>query len=210
MEGFAALSTGTLAAGAAFFGLVVGSFLNVVVYRLPRGESLLLPGSHCPGCDAPLAPWDNVPVLSYLWLRGRCRHCGVRISLRYPAVELTTGLLFGAMVLRHGAAPMTLVWLVFAAALLAAALIDLEHCIIPDEISLGGLVLALLAVPGAEVWAGSPFGAALVRSAAGAALGGGAFWLPARRSSRRSRAAGRASCSVPGCRVALRENPRER
>src|SRR5947208_5440944 len=75
---------------AAPFGLVIGSFLNVVAYRLPRGESLVAPGSHCPGCNAPIKPWDNVPILSWLLLRGRCRGCGERISPRYPLVELAT------------------------------------------------------------------------------------------------------------------------
>ena len=85
-------SRGPLFAAAAFvLGLVVGSFLNVVIHRLPRGESLLHPGSHCPACDAKIAPWDNVPVLAYLWLGGRCRRCGARIALRYPLVELAPG-----------------------------------------------------------------------------------------------------------------------
>ena len=71
-------------------GLLVGSFLNVVIYRLPRGESVVHPGSHCPGCDRAIAPWDNIPVLSYVILRGRCRHCGIRISPRYPFFEALT------------------------------------------------------------------------------------------------------------------------
>ena len=119
--------------------LIVGSFLNVVIHRLPRGESIWWPGSHCPSCGRAVSPRDNVPLLSWLWLRGRCRACGVRISPRYPAIELATGLVFAAIALRHGASAMTLVWLAFAAALIAAAAIDYDHRIIPDEISLGGL-----------------------------------------------------------------------
>jgi len=158
-------------------GLVVGSFLNVVIHRLPRGESLLHPGSHCPGCDAPVAWYDNVPVLAYLWLRGRCRACGQGISLRYPAIELLCGALFVGIALRYGFQPMTLVWWAFGAALVAAAAIDFDHQIIPDQISLGGLLLALVAVPGLEARAGIPFGEALLHSGAGALLGGGSFWL---------------------------------
>ena len=92
-------------------GAVVGSFLNVVIHRLPRDESLVSPGSHCPGCGRAVRPWENVPLLSYLWLRGRCAGCGVRIPLRYPAVECATGLLFAAIVWRHGLGPMTPLWL---------------------------------------------------------------------------------------------------
>ena len=85
------------------FGLAIGSFLDVVIYRLPRGESLARPGSRCPSCRAPLSVWDNVPVLAYLWLRGCCRRCGSKISIRYPAVELFTGLVFAAIAWQHGA-----------------------------------------------------------------------------------------------------------
>ncbi len=164
--------------GAVFvLGLIVGSFLNVVIHRLPRGESLLHPGSHCRGCQAPIAPWDNVPVLAWLWLRGRCRRCGARIALRYPLVELSTGLVFAAIALRYGASAMTLVWLAFAAALIAAAVIDFDHRIIPDEISVGGLAVALVAVPTAHwVDGSSPFLPALTQALLGALLGAGALW----------------------------------
>jgi leader peptidase (prepilin peptidase)/N-methyltransferase len=164
--------------GAAFvLGLVVGSFLNVVIHRLPRGESLLFPGSRCPGCGAPIAPWDNVPVLAWLWLRGRCRRCGASISPRYPLIELATALVFAAIALRHGATAMTLVWLAFAAALIATAVIDFDHRIIPDEISVGGFLVALVAVPTAQ-WADGTalFLPALGRALLGALLGAGALW----------------------------------
>ena len=180
------------------FGLVIGSFLNVVIYRLPRGESLSQPGSHCPGCGAAVAPWDNVPVLSYLWLRGRCRRCAARISARYPAVELITGLLFAAIAWQEGAGPMTVVLCVFAAALVAAAAIDIDHRIIPDEISVGGLVLALLLVPAVEAWSGGSFAGSLAQSGAGAALGGGVLWSVGFAHARLSTAMGRSFRHWPG------------
>jgi leader peptidase (prepilin peptidase)/N-methyltransferase len=121
--------------------------------------------------------FDNVPVLAWLWLRGRCRSCRAPISWRYPAVELATGLLFAAIAWRYGWQPMTAIWCAFGAALLAGAVIDFDHQIIPDEISLGGLALALLLVPLARVASGGDWLSALAWSAGGAALGGGLFWL---------------------------------
>jgi leader peptidase (prepilin peptidase)/N-methyltransferase len=189
--------------GAFVLGLVVGSFLNVVIHRLPRGESLLRPGSQCPGCQAPIAPWDNVPVLAYLWLRGRCRRCGMRIPLRYPLIELLTGLVFAAIASRFGAAPMTPVWLAFAAALIAAGAIDLDHRIIPDEISVGGLAVALAVVPAVHWLAGAPFGGALQRSLLGALLGGGALWGVGFAHARIATALGRRFAHWPGEGAAL-------
>src|SRR5687767_15471835 len=97
------MTTATGASVAGVLGLILGSFLNVVAYRLPRGESLATPASRCPGCDTPIKPYDNVPVLSWLLLRGRCRACGTSIAWRYPLVELTTGVLMALVVLRLGA-----------------------------------------------------------------------------------------------------------
>jgi leader peptidase (prepilin peptidase)/N-methyltransferase len=171
-----ALGGGLLLTFAVAFGLVVGSFLNVVIHRLPRGESIVLPGSRCPRCAAPIAPKDNVPVLSWLWLRGRCRHCAEPISWRYPLFEAATGALFGAIAWRYGASLETLLWMAFAAALVAAAAIDFEHQIIPDEISLGGLAAGLALVPGLAWLSGEPWLPALGRSALGALLGGGSLW----------------------------------
>jgi len=176
MSALAELPRPLFAGGAFLFGLVLGSFLNVVIHRLPRGESLLHPGSHCPACDAKIAPWDNVPLLAYLWLGGRCRRCGARIALRYPLVELLTGLVFAAIAFRYGVAAMTGVWLAFAAAMIAAAAIDFDHRIIPDEISVGGLLAALALVPAAQWADGAPYWGALQRSALGALLGAGALW----------------------------------
>jgi leader peptidase (prepilin peptidase)/N-methyltransferase len=173
------------------FGLVIGSFLNVVIHRLPRGESIVFPGSHCPACDAAIHPLDNVPVLSYLWLRGRCRRCGARISWRYPAVELLTGLVFAAIAWRTGPDLATPLLMVFAAGLIAAAMIDLDHRIIPDEISLGGLVLGLVALPLLQLAGGAPLGASLARSWSGAFVGGGVLWTVAFLHARLSAAWGR-------------------
>ncbi len=115
-------------------GAIVGSFLNVVVHRLPRGESVVHPRSRCPACGTQLAERDNVPVISWLLLRGRCRSCGVAISARYPLVELATGLAFAAVAV-IGGFDLDLLWqLPLLAALLAAAVIDLEHRIIPNKI----------------------------------------------------------------------------
>ena len=133
------------AALAAPLGLLIGSFLNVVAYRLPRGESLLWPASHCPGCEQPIKPYDNVPVLSWLRLRGKCRGCGERISPRYPAIELLTGVAFAAIVLLNGVDG-DLAWeLPFAAMLIAVAGIDLEHRIIPNKVMLPSAVFAVAA-----------------------------------------------------------------
>jgi leader peptidase (prepilin peptidase)/N-methyltransferase len=187
-----------LALFACLFGLVIGSFLNVVIHRLPRGASLLRPGSHCPGCGAPVEWFDNVPVLAWLWLRGRCRRCAAPISWRYPAVELATGLVFAAIAWRYGWQPMTPVWCAFAAALIAGAVIDFDHQIIPDEISLGGLVVALLLVPLARVASGADWLHALAFSAGGAALGGGVFWLVGFTHARVATAMGRTVEHWPG------------
>jgi len=130
---------------AAVLGAVVGSFLNVVIHRLPRGESLVRPPSHCPGCGRPVRPWDNVPVVSYLLLRGRCRDCGMRIPLRYPLVEALTAALSGLLWARFGPSPAFVVYLVFVAGLVAVTFIDLDHRIIPDSLSLGGMPAGLAA-----------------------------------------------------------------
>ncbi len=165
----------------AFFalaGLSVGSFLNVVVWRLPRGESLVLPRSHCPRCGTTIAWFDNVPLLSWILLRGRCRACGTRISPRYPLVELLTGVLF--LLAWHGwpADPVTAGVVAAAlAALLAISLIDWEHKIIPDAISKPGILVAILVAPATglhpEGWAGAlkPALSDWLHAAAGAAVG---------------------------------------
>lgn len=140
-----------LAFVAALFGLVVGSFLNVVIHRVPRRESVVWPASHCPHCGEPIRPLDNVPLLSYLLLRGRCRNCKQPISPRYPAVEALTGLLFGAAAHEFGVSLTLLPALVLIPTLIALAAIDLEHRLLPNVIvgpaALAGLVLSVLTHP---------------------------------------------------------------
>jgi len=116
------------------YGLVIGSFLNVVIWRVPRRESLVAPRSHCPGCDTPIAPRDNIPLVSWALLRGRCRHCGEPIAIRYPLVELATGVLFAAVGARYAHTWALPAYLVLTGALIAISAIDLEHFIIPNRI----------------------------------------------------------------------------
>jgi leader peptidase (prepilin peptidase)/N-methyltransferase len=188
----------TLAGVASAFGLLVGSFLNVVIHRLPRGESIAWPGSRCPRCERPIRPWENVPLVSWIALRGRCRGCAAPISARYPAVELATGLLFAITAWRVGPSPMLPVWLAFGAALLAAAVIDAEHRIIPDEVSLGGLAAGLLLVPLVRQLDGFALRDAIVHAASGAALGGGLLWIVGFVHARVSTAMGRTFEHWPG------------
>ena len=155
---------------AGIWGAMLGSFLNVCVWRLPRNESVIRPASHCPGCGKPIAWYDNVPLVSYLLLRGRCRHCGTRISVQYPLIELAVALVWGGAVVWWGAS-----WAAISAALLTTlllgiALTDARHYLIPDEFSLGGLGagLALSFVPG---------GISPLASLAGAAAGFALLWV---------------------------------
>ena len=126
------------------FGAVCGSFLNVVVVRLPRAESIAFPGSHCMACGAPIRAYDNIPVLSYLLLRGRCRRCGARFSARYALVEAACGAGAAAMIAAFGVGWAALGFFVFFWLLLGIAAIDLEHWIIPHELSWPGIGLGLL------------------------------------------------------------------
>ncbi len=184
------MSTAAGVALAALFGALLGSFFNVVIWRLPRGESLSKPASHCPSCGAGIRPYDNVPVLSWAVLRGRCRSCRAPISARYPAVELLTGALFALVYLLHSGLTLSLPFdLAFVAALVALVFIDAEHMILPDLITLPGAGFALVAralVPnlyGVEflregAMAGWPdAGLSLVNAVMGALVGGGSLWL---------------------------------
>jgi leader peptidase (prepilin peptidase)/N-methyltransferase len=173
----------------ATLGALIGSFLNVVIHRVPREESIVFPNSRCPSCGTAIKAYDNVPILSFLVLRGRCRACGTSISARYPAIEALTALLF-ALVFLHDGLTLALPFdLIFVAALVALIFIDAEHMILPDVITLPGLVFALLVralVPnldglaflsegllaGWPVWLISLAGALF-----GAAIGGGSLWL---------------------------------
>jgi leader peptidase (prepilin peptidase)/N-methyltransferase len=126
-------------------GAAVGSFLNVVVHRLPRGESIVRPASRCPGCGTPLRIRDNLPLVSWLLLRGRCRSCGAPISPRYPAIELLTVVVFVAVALIRGVDEDLVVELPFAAVLIAVGAIDLEHRIVPNRIVVPAAVFAVAA-----------------------------------------------------------------
>ncbi len=123
------------------FGLLIGSFLNVCIHRLPRDESLLFPASHCPACGAAIPPWLNIPVVSYLLLKGRCRSCSASISPIYPTVELLTATLWLLLLLRFGLNLHFFVLAFLCSALVVVTFIDLEHQIIPDEISITGIFI---------------------------------------------------------------------
>ncbi len=158
---------------AALLGLVVGSFLNVVAYRLPRGISTVLPRSRCPRCRLPIRAWDNVPILSYLALGGRCRHCRVAISWRYPFVEALTALCFVASYreLRPSVTGVAIA-AVFSAAMIALATIDLDFYLLPDAITWPGIAVGLLVLPrlgwrsDRDAWAGAALGAAVLLAVA--------------------------------------------
>jgi leader peptidase (prepilin peptidase)/N-methyltransferase len=130
------------------FGLIIGSFCNVVIYRLPQGKSIIRPGSHCRSCAAFIQPWDNIPVLSYLLLKGRCRDCKERFSPRYPFVELSSGVLYLLLWRKFGLTIPFAVSALFTSGLLIITFIDLDHKIIPNIITLPGLAIGL----GLSVW----------------------------------------------------------
>jgi leader peptidase (prepilin peptidase)/N-methyltransferase len=184
---------GYLAAG--IFGAIIGSFLNVVIHRVPLEESVVFPNSRCPSCGAVIAFYDNIPVLSWMALRGKCRGCKGRISFRYPAVELLTAALFVGVTWHDGFSAALPFDLVFASALLALVFIDAEHMILPNVITYPGIVFALvarIAIPyltgtlhfddlpslsqgalvNTPVWVTSLAGAVI-----GALIGGGSLWL---------------------------------
>jgi len=181
----------------AFLGVVgamIGSFLNVVIHRLPREQSIVFPNSACPKCWKPIKPYDNIPIVSYLILRGRCRHCGADISSRYPAVEALTAILFAAVTWHDGLSFALAFDLAFAAAMVALIFIDAEHMILPNAITYPGIIFALItrllvpyfagpahfddlpqlvnAFPTLPFWLVSIIGAAI-----GALAGGGSLWL---------------------------------
>ena len=159
-------------------GLVVGSFLNVVIYRVPRGESLVRPGSHCPHCGAAIRPGHNVPVLGWLLLRGKCADCAAPISARYPLVEAGTGALFVAVTARFGLTAELPAYLYLAAVAIALAAIDLDVRRLPTSIVLPSYGVAVLLLVPAAI-AGPGWGAAARGLAAAAALGA-FYWLLAR------------------------------
>jgi leader peptidase (prepilin peptidase)/N-methyltransferase len=166
------------------FGLLIGSFLNVCIYRWPRDLSVVRPRSHCPACEKTIAWYDNIPLVSFALLGGRCRHCRARISARYPVVEAITALLFGYFVWSLGPTAAAAKLCVFAAALVALVFSDIEERILPDELTLGGILAGLafaLAVPTPEDgvrWLLGLQGAAdsLAGSALGAIVPAGCLW----------------------------------
>src|SRR5258705_977691 len=180
---------------AGVFGAIIGSFLNVVIHRLPREESIVLPSSRCPSCGAVIAFYDNVPVLSYLMLGGHCRACKVHISARYPAVEALTAFLWLAVAWHDGLTFALPFDLVFVTAIIALVFIDAEHMILPNSITYPGVVFALIARVSIPVLMGQPhfddlpmllngplngmpiWAASLVGAVIGAIVGGGSLWL---------------------------------
>jgi leader peptidase (prepilin peptidase) / N-methyltransferase len=162
---------------ATILGLIVGSYLNVVIYRLPLGISTVLPRSRCPACGAAIRAWDNVPVVSFLLLRGRCRACGAPISLRYPLIEVAAGLLFLGSFLRFGITWAAVAGALFSALMVALAMIDLDHMILPDVLTWPGIAAGILLQPLVS-WAAPGAGGvgpwrAMAGGVLGAAVGGG-------------------------------------
>ena len=154
------------------FGLFIGSFLNVCICRIPEGASIVRPPSNCPCCKTPIRFYDNIPVLSYLLLLGKCRSCEARISIRYPMVEILTGIFAGLCVLKFGLTPAAVITFVFIASLIVVTFIDIDHRIIPDVISL----------PGIGVFFAASFilpGISPVDSIIGILAGGGSLFLVA-------------------------------
>jgi leader peptidase (prepilin peptidase)/N-methyltransferase len=180
---------------AAVFGAIIGSFLNVVIHRVPLEESIVFPNSRCPSCSAVIAFYDNIPVLSYVLLGAKCRKCKEHISFRYPAVELLTAALFVAVAWHDGLSAALPFDLVFASALLALVFIDAEHMILPNVITYPGIVFALVARVAIPLLTGTPHfddvpslahGAlagmplwvvSLAGALIGALIGGGSLWL---------------------------------
>jgi len=126
------------------FGSIIGSFLNVCIYRLPREESIVYPGSHCTSCDQSISFYNNIPILSYLFLNGKCSKCKSKISPRYPIVEILTGLLFLTTVWSFGLTTQTFFYLIFISSIVAITFIDLEHMIIPNVITYPGIIVGIL------------------------------------------------------------------
>lgn len=154
------------------FGALVGSFLNVCIHRIPGGESIAFPASHCPLCKAPIKPYDNVPIVSWLLLRGRCRSCAAGIAIRYPLVEMLGGIAAVGALCAFGLSAEALLIFAFLAALIVITFIDLDHQIIPDAISLPGIFVGFAAALlfGTPSWSDSLIGIL---------LGGGLLWAVA-------------------------------
>jgi leader peptidase (prepilin peptidase) / N-methyltransferase len=155
------------------FGMCIGSFLNVCIYRLPESKSIAdPPRSICPSCKSHIRFYDNMPVLSYIWLKGRCRNCNAPISFRYPLVELMNGIVAVALLFKFGLSVESLVYFVFISSLLVITFIDLDHQIIPDIITLPGIPMGLIASFALPT-------ITLKASALGLLIGGGSLWFVA-------------------------------
>ncbi len=160
------------------FGLCIGSFLNVCIYRMGREQSIVRPASRCPQCHKPIRWHDNIPLLSYVILRGRCRDCGAKISWRYFFIELLTGCLFVALLMRYHLSPFFFIYALFGSGLIVATFVDFDFRIIPDEISLGGIVAGLVLsgfFPQLHDATAPAYGVG--RSLFGILVGGGTLWL---------------------------------
>lgn len=142
---------------AAILGLLIGSFLNVVIHRIPLGKSVIFPNSQCPSCEAAIRPLDNIPVVSFLLLKGRCRNCSQKISWRYPAVELLTAVVFIVIVLKTGPTWLAVLEMVFACMMISLVFIDAIHHLLPNVITYPGIVFALAAATVRVGW-GEPIG----------------------------------------------------
>lgn len=168
-------------------GLAVGSFLNVCISRLPRGMSVVLPRSHCPQCEHRLSLWENLPLVSFLLLRGRCRKCRQPIGWTYPTVELVNAVLYVVLLERFSWGPAFLLNALFFSALLVLMVIDLRHRILPDVITIPGIIIAFLLAPlqsfhffGTSRWPGDlGIWTFYVQSLLGIVLGGGVLWAVA-------------------------------
>ena len=175
------------------FGLVIGSFLNVCIRRIPRQESIVRPASRCPSCQAPILPYDNIPVISWLLLGARCRNCKAKISALYPAVELLTGALFLGCYLAFGFSAEALKWAAFSALVVVLTITDVRERILPDKVNLAGLAIGLTLsffarpVDGTALWLANRLFAfpppgpviSFVDALFGAAAGSGLLWLVA-------------------------------
>lgn len=160
------------------FGICIGSFLNVCIYRMGREQSVVRPASRCPHCGKPIRPRDNVPLLSFILLRGRCRDCGKKISARYFLVELLTGLLFLALFNRFGLSVHTFAYAALVSGLIISTFVDFDFRIIPDEVSVGGIALGLLLSVIFPVLQNAPTHfLGLFRSLLGVLVGGGILWV---------------------------------